>query len=130
MPLRNIEYLINEFQQKMYLQSQRNVPNDVLLNVYLNSMKLLVSEQTIHMPKLSLKLISTICNVLKSNCSQATKNHYEETLKIFTNTDDYTERQVDWILCKIDPLGITLDLDSDESSSLSGSGTYDESITE
>lgn len=104
MPLRNIEYLINEFQQKMYLQSQRNVPNDVLLNVYLNSMKLLVSEQTIHMPKLSLKLISTICNVLKSNCSQATKNHYEETLKIFTNTDDYTERQVDWILCKIDPL--------------------------
>ncbi len=55
MPLRNIEYLINEFQQKMYLQSQRNVPNDVLLNVYLNSMKLLVSEQTIHMPKLSLK---------------------------------------------------------------------------
>ena len=52
------------------------------------------------------------------------------TLKIFINTDEYTERQVDWILCKIDPLGITLDLDSDESSSLSGSGTYDESITE
>ena len=56
MPLRNIEYLINEFQQKMYLQSQRNVPNDVLLNVYLNSMKLLVSEQTIHMPNQSLVL--------------------------------------------------------------------------
>ncbi len=49
MPLRNIEYLINEFQQKMYLESQQNIPNDVLLNDYLNNMELLVCEQkTIH----------------------------------------------------------------------------------
>ena len=131
MPLRNIEYLINEFQQKMYLESQQNIPNDVLLNDYLNNMELLVCEQkTIHMPTLSIKLISTICDVFESNCSQATKNHYKETLKIFINTDDYTDRQVDLILCKIDRLGINLDLDSGESFSLSGSGTYDESTTE
>ncbi len=82
------------------------------------------------MPTLSIKLISTICDVFESNCSQATKNHYKETLKIFINTDDYTDRQVDLILCKIDRLGINLDLDSGESFSLSGSGTYDESTTE
>jgi len=68
MPLRNIEYLINEFQQKMYLESQQNIPNNVLLNDYLNNMELLVCEQkTIHMPTLSLKLISIICDVFESN---------------------------------------------------------------
>lgn len=113
----DVENQIKELKEKIDLEIIKNEPNDQDLCDWIAKILELIDVSMFYIEE-----IRTMCNVLKSNCSDEAKAYYKEILKLFISLDDYENNTISDMLNSV---GIHLEQEQEESL-LAGDATYDE----
>ena len=124
----DVENQIKELKEKIDLEIIKNEPNDQdLCDWIAKILELIPSSSKRNDDDVSMfyiEEIRTMCNVLKSNCSDEAKAYYKEILKLFISLDDYENNTISDMLNSV---GIHLEQEQEqEESLLAGDATYDE----